>query len=328
MREKWFTVTVVLLACLGMLTFLFAFTVREDELVVHRRFGKTLHTYNGQKEGETGFYFKLIPPIDRVYKYDQRVRTMQPTRIQRSLADKNTVIAFTYATWRISDAEKLLENAYGDEDTAAESLASAINSATGEVLGTKELGDLVNTDETKLDLDAIEKDILDAVKAKGVAQTNGLDVISLGIAAIRFPQSTTEAVFRRMRAERGTREQQLLSDGERDGRAVVIDAQREASRQLNEAQLIAKQKYAEAERLALDAYKTLTQAPDLANYLRRLEAFRSVASSALANEQPLLFVLTTASSVFSVLGETGDGQEVELPELPEPVGTTTGGEED
>jgi membrane protease subunit HflC len=253
---------------------------------------------------------------------------MRPTQIQRSLADKATVIADIYATWRISDPQKLLRNAYGDENTAASRLSSAINTAAGEVLGKKNLSDLVNTDAAKVQLDEIEESILELVEDRDVADDNGLELISLGIASIRFPQSTTKAVFERMQAERETRKEQLLSEGRRKGQELLSEAQKEAAQLNNGAARQAKALYAEAQLAALDSYKTLTAAPELATYLRRLDAFRSIASSALANEQPLLFVLTTASGVFSALTDANTGEGMDLPEPPQPVEVPQVGGED
>jgi membrane protease subunit HflC len=315
MREKWFTVTIILLATIGMLLFLFVYTVREDQVVVHKRFGEITDVHQGSAEGEAGWYFRFPPPIDSVQTYDARIRGLRPVKVQQMLRDGNTVVGFTFVTYQLTDPEKLQQRAE-DERAAVAELEAAVNNALGNELGERTLSELVNTDAESVKLKEIEDNLLSSVRESDVPEY-GLTVHSVNITALRFPDNVTKSVFERMIAEREKKARALIDAGESAKAKAQFEAQKVARNMETEARKQAKEMLAEAESKAIEYYEQLTQAPDLANFLRRLDAFQEVANQALRNQQPLLFVLTAATEPFAAL--RGGEFEGEMPELPRPV---------
>jgi membrane protease subunit HflC len=315
MREKWFTVTIILLASIGMLLFLFVYTVREDEVVVHKRFGKIIAVHTGSEEDVAGWKLRFPPPIDTVTAYDARIRGLRPLKVQQMLKDGNTVVGFTFVTWQLVEPRELQRRAESERVAIAQ-LEAAVNNALGQELGNRTLSELVNTDRDAVKLDEIEANLLESVQNSDVPKY-GLAVHSVNITALRFPENVTKAVFDRMIAERRKKAQALIDEGETDRAKTVSEARRVARNMQTDARKQAKQMKAKAESEAIRYYEQLTQAPDLANFLRRLDAFREVAGQALQNQQPLLFVLTAATEPFAAL--KGGQFEGDMPVLPRPT---------
>src|SRR5277367_4617988 len=89
---------------------LFVFQVRLSEVAVVTTFGKpTAHPYV-----EPGAYFKWPWPIQKVYKFDQRVQNFEDKFSENLTADNNNLLTSVYVGWKISDAGEFLRKFPGD----------------------------------------------------------------------------------------------------------------------------------------------------------------------------------------------------------------------
>jgi len=350
MRENWFTVAVVALVCVGLLGFLFVYQVRENEVAVYERFGKVVRVvrpkfaapggaaaepfpYEGVDLVEhAGCFFRLPWPFAQVHKFDQRIRYIDATQAETLLSDQYPVIPRIYATWRITDPIAIQKNLRGVEEAAADSLRSTVEDAVGVVFGQRHLGDLVNTDPDKLKFDEVEQEILSRVQDSLAAKQYGLSVYTLGITWVALPSGTTNAVFDRMRAERENVATRYHAEGKTQKELIISDAQVLKAKMITDAQQVAKQRLAEAQLKAVKSYEAFAQAPELAIYLRRLDAFKAIAKAASQIGQPLTFVLTNASEPFRALqaesldvGQVGPGGGPAVPAPVESIGSSEAG---
>ncbi len=99
MKRNLLTVVIgaVLIVIFALL--LFVFQVRKSEVAVVTTFGKT-----GAQPDRAGAYFKWPWPVQKVYKFDQRVQNFEDKFSENLTADNNNLLTSVYVGWKISDA--------------------------------------------------------------------------------------------------------------------------------------------------------------------------------------------------------------------------------
>ncbi len=324
MREKWFTFTVVVAVCIGLLVHLVVFSVRVDQVAVHRRFGKVVRIIRpklGMEDRlrdastsamrargvkvveEARWFFQLPWPFDKVETYDQRIRVIDGPLAQTQLPDRNQVIPRVYATWRIADPVAFEKSLEGDEETAEVNLKQIISDQSSKVLGTYTLDDLVNIDPAKLKFNQIEEEVLAGVRQRLASSQDayGLEVCSLGITWIALPEEATGAVFGRMRKESDTKAQAIRNEGETIKQTKIAEAEAERHKIIAKAEAIAKATRSKAEAEAAVFYETFAKDEEFAIFLRGLEALENIAATAAASGQPLTILMGPTGPPFNWL---------------------------
>jgi membrane protease subunit HflC len=207
--------------------------------------------------------------VQRIYRYDNRTRTLEGSFEEALTQDGKNVLVELYAGWRIDDPVRFLERV-GTVEQAEAGLDGLLRTYKNATLGQVRFASLVNTDAGQLKLDAIESDVLAAVKPQALDRY-GIDVRFVGIRRLGLPESITASVFDRMRAERQELADRYRSEGE--GEAIKIRAQADSERDqiLAKAEAEAKRIRAEGDAAAADYYKVFEKDPELAMFLRKLE---------------------------------------------------------
>ena len=323
MREKWFTVLVIFLLLVGLGAYMFVYTVKEHEVVVHERFGKPFRVVRPRfrnpdarpspdvVEGDwkvvekAGWYFK-IPLVDKTRILDQRIRYVDVEPTETTLQggdekDQQVVIPRVFATWRIVDPVVVVKKFDGQEARLRIAIRSVIAAEVASVLGGHSLGDLVNTDQDQLKFDDIEAEMLLNVQDELTENAIGVDVYTLGITWIQIPSGTTPEVFKRMASERKIVSARYRSEGDAESSKILAEAREEAGRITSEAEGKAIEIQGDAVRMQEEAYAAFALNPELHAFLREMQAFKRISRKALALKSPLSFVLTTATAPFSIL---------------------------
>ncbi len=316
MRRKWPTIVIAVAAFLVLLVYLVVFQVRINEVAVHYRLGSVLRQVNaGPEEQQAGWYFKLPWPFDNVYKYPKRVQVLDGRLVQTELKDNRSVLVSSYAGWRISDALQFRKTQAGDIATARTNLVDIIETATSERVANASMEELVSTKTDQKKLDTIEEDILEKVRQEVEQNNYGIEVVSCGIRRIAVPEETTQAIFDKMRRERLAKAQEYRAEGQRVKTTLIEQAKSEREKTVADAMAQAKKIRAEGEAAEAQYYDVFAKAPDLHNFLRRLEALASIAEKAQENNQSITFVLSTSTEPFGILerGPSGatEGEEKE-----------------
>lgn len=131
----------ILVAILLIVIILFmmcAFQVSFTETAVVTRFDEIKKVI---EPGDAGLHFKLPWPVDRVHRYDTRLRTFDTEFRQLGTEDQKTVVMTAYATWRIDDGEKFLKTV-GREDAAGRKIQDLLENRVSTVLRTHPLSTL------------------------------------------------------------------------------------------------------------------------------------------------------------------------------------------
>jgi modulator of FtsH protease HflC len=249
---------------------LFVFQVRQSEVAVVTTFGKPVRNLT-----EPGAYFKWPWPVQKVYKFDQRVQNFEDKFSQTLTKDNNNLIVSIYTGWKISDAATFFPKFAGGSVPAAQRmLESIMRSAKDAVIGQHTLSEFVNADPKELQFNAIEMEIQKAVEAQLQTNNCGIEVEFLGFKKIELPESVTQAVFERMTAERQTLISRAKYEGEAEAQKIKSAADRQASEVVNNAVADATRIRGEGEAEAAKVLPVFQQNPELANFLLRIDALQ------------------------------------------------------
>lgn len=257
-----------LIAALFVLTQV-VFIVRQGEVAVLTRLGRPVGAIT-----EPGLYRRWPTPIERVYAFDSRMRTAEGSLEESLTADGKNVLLSLYAGWRIKDPVKFLERV-GTEQQAEAAVDGLLRAAKSTVIGRFPFSALVNADAKLLKLVDIEQAILAGVQSQAGARY-GLQVDFVGLRRLSLPESITESVFARMRAERQELADRYKAEGEGESIRIRALADSERDKLLAQADADAKRTRAEGDAAAANSYQVFEQNPELAMFLRKLEVMEQI----------------------------------------------------
>lgn len=303
MREKWPTIVICAIVAVLLLAYVFTFQVSVSQVAVHYRLGAPLRTINAGAQEESGWYLKLPYPIDAIEPFDKRVRVLDGKLTETQLKDNWDVIISMYASWRVVDPVKFRQSLRGDEELAERALKEIIHNETSQTVGQITFDNLVSADTTRLKFDEIEKEITENVRAQVSDKNYGVTVTSFGIRRIAIPESTTQKVFERMKAERKRIAEGYRREGETKKAEKIAEASRQKEVIIADALAEAKRIRSEGEAAEAQFYSVFAQAPELAIFLRRLEALSNISQDVKKRGSRLTFVLDTLTEPFGVLKE-------------------------
>ena len=283
----------LLLAAGGVVAALFIllqvlFTVREGEAVVVTTFGKPVSALTN-----AGLYARYPWPVQRIYRFDNRVHTLEGAFEETLTRDGKNILVAVYAGWRIDKPIQFLERIRTVEQ-AEHNLDALLRSQKNAVLGQFPFSALINTNIAAMQFEQIEDEMLKAVKPEAANQY-GITVQFLGIRKIGLPESITEKVFARMKAEREEIAERYRSEGE--GEAIKIRAAADSQRNqlLAQAEAEAKGIRAEGDAKAAESYQVFEKNPELAMFLRKLEVLEGTL------KKKSTVVLSTETEPFDLL---------------------------
>jgi modulator of FtsH protease HflC len=249
---------------------LFVFQVRKSETAVVTTFGKPVRDLT-----EPGAYLKWPWPIQKVYKFDQRVQNFEDKYSENLTADNNNLLTSVYVGWRISDAATFFPKFAGGSVPAAQRmLESMLRSAKSAVVGRHTLSEFVNADPQNLEFDAIEMEIEKAVQTQLQTNNCGIQLVFIGFKKIGLPESITQAVFARMTSDRQILINKYTYEGEAEAQKIKSAADRQASETVNNAVADATRIRGEGEAQAAKVLPVFQQNPELANFLLRIDALQ------------------------------------------------------
>jgi membrane protease subunit HflC len=270
MKRNLLTVVIgaVLIVIFALL--LFVFQVRMSEVAVVTTFGKPVRNLS-----EPGAYFKWPWPIQKVYKFDQRVQNFEDKFSEGLTSDNITLLTSVYVGWKISDAKLFFPKFAGGSVTAAQRmLESTLRSAKSAVITHHTLAEFVNANPEDLQFNTIEKEIEQAVQAQLQTNNCGMELEFLGFKKIGLPESVTQAVFARMTSDRQRLINKFTYEGEADAQKIKSAADRHASEVVNNAMADATRIRGEGEAQAAKVLPIFQQNPELANFLLRIDALQ------------------------------------------------------
>ncbi|MDN5345703.1 membrane protein [Petrotoga miotherma DSM 10691] len=205
---------------------LFGFTsfyiVDQTQQAIVLRFGNILNIRT-----EPGIYVKT-PFIDNVVKLEKRIMIYDIPVERVITSDRRTILADTYAIWRIEDPQKFIETLRTVE-VAKTRIDDIVYSHARDVIGNYTFPEVLSIERLA---------ILEEIKNRSEASLEdfGINVVDVRLKRTDLPQENTEAVYERMKSERYAMAAQLRAEGEREAQRMQAEADRQASRIRSDAQ--------------------------------------------------------------------------------------------
>ena len=270
MKRNLFTLIVgALLIVIFVLAFM-VFQVRQSEVAVVTTFGNPTRPIT-----EPGPHLKWPAPIQRVYKFDQRVQNFEDRLTQGQTSDFFSLLTSVYVGWKITDPTAFFPRFASSADpiaAAEQLLEQRLSNARSAVVGNHLLSDFISTSDNGARFAAIEKEILEAVQSQLATNNYGLELRFLGFKKIQLPESVTESVFERMKSERKVLADKSQYDGEAEAQKIRSEAERKAAELVANAESQASQIRGQGEAEAAKSLSVFQQNPELASFLFRLGA--------------------------------------------------------
>jgi len=270
--------------------------VPAGEAVVITRFGDPVRVIT-----TPGLAWKMPLPVEATIPIDLRLRTTSTGLQDVGTRDGLRVLIQAYTAWQVpSDAtgiKQFLRSVRNQPDEAARQLRSFTAAALHIGAANFNLSDLVNSDQSKVQLTAFEHSVQDQIAAR-MLQVYGIDIKQVGIERLTLPAETLAATVARMKAERETVAAQRTADGLREAAAIRADADRDGREVVAKAQEQAAQTLANAEQQAAQIYATAYQSdPTLYTTLRSLDSV-----SKMVNKNTNL-ILRSDAAPFNILAD-------------------------
>jgi membrane protease subunit HflC len=222
------------LFALAIVLYTITYTVRFTETAVRTTFGAA---GEGAVQDEPGLKFKWPYPVQSVTKYDKRGRLVQTRSETQQTADDFQIIVEAYMTYRVTDALKFFQSFSDAGDRSVDHYRKAEN----EVLRDRLRSQLGETSKYRVDelftaeaqasrIPALEARLKELMMSGGGGDGGtplsdyGIEIITVGIDRIVFPEGTTTRVIERMRANRDRLAQRYQSEGEAVADSIRAEA--------------------------------------------------------------------------------------------------------
>ncbi len=291
---KNITITIFIVSLFIILALVFTmFQVRETESALVMTFGKATRQIK-----TPGLYFKWPPPIESVQKFDSRARGLVAEMGETPTRGAVPIIVNTFIVWRIAEPLAFY-NAVGSITEAEAKLLSQISDTQNKVIGRHEFSEFVNSDPSKIKFDDIEKEMLTELQKASLANY-GIEIKSLGIRQLKISEDVSKDVFERMKAERNRRTEATIAEGNAASKKIVTDAMSMQTELLAAAEARAKAIRAQGDAEAAQYYKLLDQDPQLAMFLRDIDALKKIL------EQRSTVVISADTEPFKLLRQMPD----------------------
>ena len=247
---------------------------------------------------EPGLYFK-IPMIQNVRLFDKRILTLDNNEPERFItSEKKNVLVDSYIKWRIVDPKLFYISVGGDEARAKTRLNQTVNAGLREEFGKRTVHDVISGER-----DQIMEDM--RVKADTDARKIGVQIVDVRLKRVELPNEVSEAVYRRMEAERKRVANELRSEGAAEAEKIRADADRQREVIIANAYRDAQKIKGEGDAQATSIYgKAFGQNPEFYSFYRSLEAYRGSFST-----KSDLLVVEPGSEFFKYMKGAGHGND-------------------
>jgi modulator of FtsH protease HflC len=308
-RQHWLMIALILGIALILVLSLITFQVNYTEHAVVLRFGKPVT----ERKTSPGLHLKW--PFETIWRIDNRIQCFEGNlgAVEEVFTrDGKNIVVTVYICWRVSNDRVIhfLERVKNRE-LADEELTALLRSYKNGVLGKYNLSDLININPDFVKIEQIEQEIFDYI-SKDALSLYGIDVTSVGIKHIGFPETVTTKVFDRMIAERETVRQMILSEGEAIAEQIRAEAEKESVILLADAENEAKRIRAEGDAEAAKHYSVFQKNPELAAFLRKLDSLRKTLSEKtvlILDTNTAPFDLFKNDALKDIVNDTGENQD-------------------
>lgn len=239
----------------------FVVTQRNQYTVV-RQFGKVITIYD-----KAGINFKL--------PFVQTAETLPNTLLLYDLPisdvitqDKKTMVADSFALWRISEPHKFIQTLNGSVSNAESRLSTIVYNAMKNVISSRSQSEVISGRDGEL-----AADIRTAVGSS--LDQYGIELVAVETKHLDLPDDNKAAVYQRMISERENIAAGYTAEGESEAQMIRSETDKEVEITISEAKAEAEKLVAEGEAEYMRILSAAYSDPDKAefyNYVRALDA--------------------------------------------------------
>jgi modulator of FtsH protease HflC len=247
---------------------------------------------------EPGLNFK-IPMIQNVRFFEKRIITLDNAEPERFItSEKKNVLVDSYIKWRIVDPSLYYISVGGDESRAKTRLNQTVNAGLREEFGKRTVHDVISGEREKIMEQMREKADADSRKI-------GVQIVDVRLKRVELPTEVSEAVYRRMEAERKRVANELRSEGSAEAEKIRADADRQREIIIADAYRDAQKIKGEGDAKASAIYaQAFGQNPEFYAFYRSLEAYRG----SFKNKSDIM-VVEPNSDFFKYMKSIGRGAD-------------------
>lgn len=260
MKKKIIAAIIAVVAFIGISQSMFV--LEQGEYAIVKQFGEVVAVHD-----EPGMKMK-VPFIQSVNTLPNKVLVYDLPISEVITKDKQTMVADSFAMWRISDPIKFISSLNGSITTATGRIEYLVYNAMKNEISSRTQEEVVSDRTGEL-----ARDITDTAKPN-FAQY-GIELLSVETKHLDLPYDNKESVYKRMIAERNNISATYAAEGEKEATIITNEAAKEAAVLLAEAKAQAEQLRAEGEaeymRILSDAYNNSSKA-EFYEFVRSLEA--------------------------------------------------------
>lgn len=262
------------------------FTVDQRKFALVSQFGEVKRIIS-----EPGLNFKF-PLIQDVRFFEKRIITMDSAEPERFItSEKKNVLVDSYIKWQIVDPKLYYISFDGDESRAKIRLNQTINAGLREEFGKRTVHDVISGERDK---------IMEQMRTKANIDTKkvGIRIVDVRLKRVELPFEVSEAVFRRMEAERKRVANELRSEGAAEAEKIRADADKQREIIIANAYRDAQKLKGEGDAKAAAIYAAaFSDNPDFYSFYRSLEAY----SKTFSNKNDILVISPDSSEFFKYL---------------------------
>jgi len=195
------------------------FVVDQRTQVLVLRFGEPQRVINVPGQRQAGLSLKT-PFVENIVRFDRRNISLDTQGEEILVQNGARLVVDAFLRYRISDPLQYYR-AFNTEALATGQIERLTTSSMREVLGRATVTQVVATDRAKLMQD-IETDIGKRVRASKY----GIEVLDLRLKRVDLPEANREAVYERMRTDRGQIAAQKKAEGVQEAAKIEAEARK------------------------------------------------------------------------------------------------------
>jgi membrane protease subunit HflC len=269
------------------------FVVRQGQSAIILRLGRLVEDSKTHKLAvfHPGLHWRF-PLLDQVRPFDTRLQTLDIKSSRIVTKEKKDVMVDYYVKWRIKDLSQYFLATGGNSFKAETLLEQQLNTSLRAQFGKRLIAEVVSGGR---------EDVMEILRQKAEAQVAslGIEVVDVRIKGIDLPDSTSAAIYQRMRADMQKIANRHRADGQAAAEAIRAQADAKVTIILAEANKEAATVRASGQAKAAALYaSTYGQNPKFFSLYRRLKAYQET----FKNKGNTL-VVDTQNSFFDLMRE-------------------------
>ncbi len=220
---------------------------------------------------EAGLHFK-VPVIQSVRYFDRRILSLdRPAERYLTLEKKNVLVDF-FVKWRIRDIGRYYRATGGIEAVAQDRLEDMINRGLRNEFARRTIKEAVSGERREI-VESLQRE--SSVRVEEL----GIELVDVRVKRIDLPDTVSESVYDRMRAERLRVAADLRARGSEAGEGIRAEADREREVILANAYREAEETRGAGDAKSADIYaRAYGQNEEFYRFYRSLEVYRNALS--------------------------------------------------